>query len=95
MRQLLYTVFITNNHVSFHLRWKELLLKYQKLSKYYDHVCLQNFLFLFLNLVTAPIVKSSHILANFFLPFWKNFLDQTQKSFITKCRPQWNEGKSR
>ena len=23
MRQLLYTVFITNNHVSFYLRWKE------------------------------------------------------------------------
>ena len=39
MRQLVYTMFITNNHASFHLRWKENLVKYQKASKYYVHDC--------------------------------------------------------
>ena len=39
MRQLVYTIFITNNHASFHLWWKENLLKYQKVSKYYVHNC--------------------------------------------------------
>ena len=29
----------TNNHASFHLWWKENLIKYQKVSKYYAHDC--------------------------------------------------------
>ena len=31
--------FITNNHTSFHLRWKEDLFNHQKISKYYEHDC--------------------------------------------------------
>ena len=34
-----------------------------KVSKYYDRDCLQNFLLLFMSLLTAPIVKNSLILA--------------------------------
>ena len=30
-------MFITNNYASFHVWWKENLVKYQKVSKYYDH----------------------------------------------------------
>ena len=30
-------MFITNNHASFHLWWKENLLNYQKVSKYNVH----------------------------------------------------------
>ena len=37
--QLLYTMFITNNHASFHLWWRERLIKYQKVLKYYDQGC--------------------------------------------------------
>ena len=37
--QLWYSIFITNNHGSFHLWWKENLVKYQKVSKYYVHDC--------------------------------------------------------
>ena len=33
MRQLVYTMFITNNHDSFHLWLKENLVKYQKKSQ--------------------------------------------------------------
>ena len=32
-------MFITNNHDSFHLRWKKNLVKHQKVSKYYDQDC--------------------------------------------------------
>ena len=39
MRQLIYSMFISNNCASFHLWWKENLLKYQKVSKYYDSGC--------------------------------------------------------
>ena len=42
MRHLLYTMFITNitnNLTSFQLWLKERLVKYQKVSKYYDHGC--------------------------------------------------------
>ena len=39
MRQLVYTMFISNNHPSFHLRWKENLVKHGKVSKYYETGC--------------------------------------------------------
>ena len=42
---------------------KENLLNYQKVSKYYEHGCLQNFILLFMSLLTTLIVKNSHILA--------------------------------
>ena len=32
-------MFITNNRASFHLWWKENLVKHQKVSKYYNHDC--------------------------------------------------------
>ena len=37
--QLVYTLLITNNHASFHLWRKEILVNYQKVSKYYVHDC--------------------------------------------------------
>ena len=52
----------TNSHASFHLWWKENLLNHQKVSKNYEYNCLQNFLLLFMSLLTALIVGNSHIL---------------------------------
>ena len=37
MRQLVYTMFISNNRASSHLLWKENLVKHQKVSKYYEY----------------------------------------------------------
>ena len=37
MRQLIYTMFISNNHASFHLWSGENLVKYKKVSKYYEN----------------------------------------------------------
>ena len=34
-----YTMFISNDRVSFHLWWKEMLVKQQKVSKYYENNC--------------------------------------------------------
>ena len=39
MRQLVYTMFITNNGASLSLWWKENLVKYQKVTKYNENVC--------------------------------------------------------
>ena len=63
VRQLVYTVFISNNHPLFHLWCRKNLVKYQKLPKYYDLHFPQNFLFLLIFLTTSSNVKSSHILA--------------------------------
>ena len=52
-------------------------VKYQKVSKYV-HDCLQDFLLLFMFLLTAPIVKKRHILARIYFTFVKKIvLDQT------------------
>ena len=40
---------------------KERLVKHQKVSKYYENDYLKNFLLLFMSLLTAAIVKNSHI----------------------------------
>ena len=61
MRQLVYTIFIANNHASF--QNLENLVKHEQVSKYYEHGCLQNFLLIFMFLLTAPIFKSSLLLA--------------------------------
>ena len=61
MRKLVYTVFISNNDPSFHLWLKENLVKFQKVSKYYENDCLQIFLLVFISLLIAKFVKSSHI----------------------------------
>ena len=57
VNQLLYTMFITNNYDSFHLCWKQSLVKYQKFSKYYVHDCLHFFCLLFTFIKTTIIVK--------------------------------------
>ena len=44
VRQLVYTMFITNYRVSFHLLWKENLAKHQKFSTYFENKCLQFFI---------------------------------------------------
>ena len=52
----------TNNHSSFQTL---------KVSKYYDHDFLQNFILLSTYLLPAPLVKKSHILAEIYFIFQK------------------------
>ena len=64
-------MFITNNYASFHLWWKESLVKHQNVSKYYEQYCLKNFILLFMSLLTAWIVKNSDIFAGIYFIFLK------------------------
>ena len=72
------------------------MVKYQKVSKLYDHDCLQNFILLFMSLMlkTAFIVKNSHIFAGIYFIFLKNVLYQTLKSFSGKFGSHWKARKS-
>ena len=81
--------FITNNHASFPLWWKESLLKHQKVSKYYKFDCLQVFLLFFMFSFTALIVKSSHIFAGICFINENRVQDHTWKDFNTKFGLQW------
>ena len=67
-----------------------------KVSKYYEHDCLENFILLFMSLLTALIVKGSHFLAGiYFIFFFFKVPDQTWKDFNTKFGPQWNGRQSK
>ena len=61
VRQLAYPIFITNDRALFYLRGKQNLLKHQKVSKFYNRGFSLNFFLLFMFLLTAAIVKKSHI----------------------------------
>ena len=63
---------MSNNHPSFHLWRKENLVKHEKVSKYYENNCLQNFLSLFMSLLTAKFVRNSHTDARIYFFFLKN-----------------------
>ena len=65
-RQLVYTMFIINNHTLANLA------KHQKVSECYDHDCLQNFILLLMSLLTASVVKNSQIMAEIYLYFLKS-----------------------
>ena len=46
MRQHIYTTFTSNNRASFHLWWKENLVKHHQVSKYYETDCRSKWPFL-------------------------------------------------
>ena len=81
MKQVVYAMFITNIHSSFHLWLKENLVKHQNVSEYYDHGSFQNVLLLFISLLTAPIFKNSHILAVIYFIFLKICRELNLKDF--------------
>ena len=69
------------------------LVKHQKVSKNYENDCVQNFLLLFMSLLTPPIVKNSHIQTEIYFIFLQNVLKQTRKLFNNKFGPQSNHRK--
>ena len=89
MRQLVYTILISNNCPSLHLWWTENLGKLQQVSKYYEKDCLQIFLLLFMSLLPTKFVKNSHIWGKIYFISLKNVLKQTRNSFNTKFQDQW------
>ena len=58
--------------ITLRFTWSEKnLLKFQQVSKYFEPNCLQNFLLLFISLLTVLIVKNGHILAKVFFTILK------------------------
>ena len=82
MSQLLYAVFISNNCASLHFWWKKNLVKYQKVSKYFENDRLQKFLMLFMYLLIYKFAKKSHIYATIYFISLKNVLKQSWNSLI-------------
>ena len=70
-------MFISNNHTSLHLGSKEKLVKHQKVSKYYEYDCLENFSLLCMHLLTAPTVENTHIYGRIYFILLRNVLKQT------------------
>ena len=82
MRQLVYTMFINNNHTWFHLLWKEKLGKTPKNLKILWKWFSENLL-LFISFLTANFNKNSHFWYIIYFLFLKNVLEQTWNSFMT------------
>ena len=55
---LVRTMCISNNCPSFRLWWKENLVKQQKVWKYNENDCLQNFVLHFISLLIVKFVKT-------------------------------------
>ena len=70
-------MFKSNNRPSFHLWWKENLVKHQQVSKYSENDCLKNCHLLLLSLLTAKFVKNSHIGVVIYFIFSKHVPKQT------------------
>ena len=76
VRQLVNTIFISNNRPSFHSWWNDNLVKHWKVSEYYETDCLQNFVLLFIFLLITKFVKNSHIQFGIFFIFLKQVQKQ-------------------
>ena len=94
MRQLVCTMFLSNNRPSFPLWWKQNLVKHQQVSKYSENDSLQIFFLLFMSLLPTKFVKNSHIWDKIYFIFLKNVLKQTRNSFNTKFQAQWTASSS-
>ena len=70
-------MFVSNNRPSIHLLVKGNLVKHQKVSKYYEIDCLQNFILFFMLLLTTKFVKTSHTRDRIFFILMKDVLKQT------------------
>ena len=69
-------------------------MKHQRVGKYYENDCVQNFNFYFKSLLTAQFVRNSGILGRIYFIFLKNVLKETGNTFNTKFRLQWKDWKS-
>ena len=80
-------MFISNNDAPFRLWRKQTLVKHQRVSKYYEDDCLQNFPLHHISEVKANFVKNSHIYSRIYLIFLENVLKQTSNVFNTEFLP--------
>ena len=96
MRQLLYTMFISNNRALFHSWWKENLVKHQNVPIYYENWLPAKFSFAFCVFIKRTICFNELYLGQnlLYLIFLKNVLRPSWKSFNSKFQPQRKDLKS-
>ena len=96
MRQLLYTMFISNNRALFHSWWKENLVKHQNVPIYYEKWLPAKFSLAFCVFIKRSICLNESCLGQnlLYLIFLKNVLISSWKSFNFKFQPQWKDLKS-
>ena len=83
MKQLVSTMFITNNHASFHLWWNENLVKHQKVSKCYEHDCsIDKFLDI---LMYNWLCNKKQIIFSLQVGFWQKY-STTHELFHLTCK---------
>ena len=87
-------MFVSNNRALLRLWGKESLVKHQKVSKCYENDCLQNFLLLFMFLLTAKFAENSHIFARIYLNSLTNVVTEIWNRFNTKIQLRWKDWKS-
>ena len=63
-------------------------MKHLKVSKYYDHDCLQNFILLFMSLSTVQIVTNTHVFVVVYFIFLKKHLRLNLKGLQYLIGPQ-------
>ena len=83
VRQLAYTMFISNNLTWFDLLWKENLIKHQKSQIIIKMILCKIFLFFYISINSSNCKKQSY-LNLLLLSLWKTALKQTWKSFNSK-----------
>ena len=81
MRQLVYIKFITNNHDSFHLWWKEISIKHQKVSKYCGQDCI------LIDILKIQIKNEQSRLCWTFAKYWQWV--SSQKEILIKQDSKW------
>ena len=62
----MYTIFVINNHAPFHWSQKKNLLKYKKVSKYYNHSCKCHKFPLWVMVLLFFLTKSIPLLLDFY-----------------------------
>ena len=77
---------VTNSRTLFHFNEKKNLIKNQKVSKYSDHDCLGNSFLFFMSLLTAQIIKNSHIPAGIYFIFLRKIPGPNLKIFQYQFR---------
>ena len=70
------------------------MVKHTKVSKYHETDYMQNFVLLFMFLLTSNFAKNNDICSRIFFIFLKDVRNQTWNVFNTKCPLQWKDHKS-
>ena len=77
MREILYTSLLLSIMLRFTYGEVKIYSTIKKSQNIMNMICLQNFILIFMSLLTALVVKNSHILAGIYLIILEDVLDKS------------------